>query len=373
MKKILLLSSLIPLLALNAQELDPSFLESLPSDIKKDVLDQVDGRKELEKTKYQRPSTMIRKNYCDDNKSDDFIPGSDYALAYSNDPYTNPRPIEYKDCITRSERFGSNFFDKMQTSFMPINEPNLDSSYILDFGDTLQLQLVGQENSIEELSISRDGSISVSEIGKIFLAGISLDDANTIIKNKYNNAYIGVDAYITLSSIRDIQILITGNAFSPGIYTLNGNSNILHALSMAGGIDEMGSYRKVDLLRNNTVIKSIDLYDIFIYGKSGFGERLRSGDSILVRPSMKMVTISGAVKRPALYELTEDNSFTDLIEYGDGFADNANLETLRIERPFKENTIFIDVSDLDQLSNMDVRSSDRLNVRAYDRRYVTIS
>ena len=121
MKKILLLSSLIPLLALNAQELDSSFLESLPSDIKKDVLDQVDGRKELEKTKYQRPSTMIRKNYCDDNKSDDFIPGSDSALAYSNDPYTNPRPYENKDCIIRSERFGSNFFDKMQTSFMPIN------------------------------------------------------------------------------------------------------------------------------------------------------------------------------------------------------------------------------------------------------------
>jgi protein involved in polysaccharide export with SLBB domain len=151
---------------------------------------------------------------------------------------------------------------------------------------------VGQENSIEELSISRDGSISVSEIGKIFLAGISLDDANTIIKNKYNNAYIGVDAYITLTSIRDIQILITGNAFSPGIYTLNGNSNILHALSMAGGIDEMGSYRKVDLLRNNTVIKSIDLYDIFIYGKSGFGQRLRTGDTILVNPAFNLVSAS---------------------------------------------------------------------------------
>ena len=74
-------------------------------------------------------------------------------------------------------------------------------------------------------------------------------------------------------------------------------------LSMAGGVDENGSYRKIDLIRNNEVIKSVDLYDIFIYGRSGFGERLRSGDSILVRPSMKMVTISGAVKRPALYEL----------------------------------------------------------------------
>ena len=88
---------------------------------------------------------------------------------------------------------------------------------------------------------------------------------------------------------------------------------------------------------------------------------------------MKMVTISGAVKRPALYELNEDDNFSDLVEYGDGFADNANLETLRIERPLKDDTSFIDILDLDQLSYMDVRSGDRLNVRAFDRRTVTIS
>ena len=373
MKKILLLSSLIPLLALNAQELDSSFLESLPSDIKKDVLDQVDGRKELEKTKYQRPSTMIRKNYCDYNKSDDFTPGSDYALAYSNDPYTNPRPNENKDCIIRSERFGSNFFDKMQTSFMPINEPNLDSSYILDFGDTLQLQLVGQENSIEELSISRDGSISVSEIGKIFLAGISLDDANTIIKNKYNNAYIGVDAYITLTSIRDIQILITGNAFSPGIYTLNGNSNILHALSMAGGIDEMGSYRKVDLLRNNTVIKSIDLYDIFIYGKSGFGQRLRTGDTILVNPAFNLVSTSGAINRPAIYELKPTETFLDLFEFANGFSDAADQNSIRIERLERDNVNFININNKSDLASLKPQSRDRLDVGKYIRKQVEIS
>ena len=256
---------------------------------------------------------------------------------------------------------------------MPINEPNLDSSYILDFGDTLELQLIGQKNSVDDLSLNRDGSINIPEIGKVFVSGLSLDDVSKLIKAKISAAYIGVEAFITLINIRDIQVLVTGNAYNPGIYTLNGNSNILHALSMAGGINENGSYRKIDLIRNNEVIKSVDLYDIFIFGKSGFGERLRSGDSILVRPSMKMVTISGAVKRPALFELTEDNNLSDLIEYAEGFADNANLESLRIERPLKEETIFIDISDLNQLSYIDVRSSDRLIVRAYDRRSVTIS
>ena len=116
MKKILLLSSLIPLLALNAQELDPSFLESLPSDIKKDVLDQVDGRKELDKTKYQRPSTMIRKNYCSDIKDENWMIEGNYNSLNLNNPSQDftDKSI-YKDCIPKSERFGNNFFDKMQS------------------------------------------------------------------------------------------------------------------------------------------------------------------------------------------------------------------------------------------------------------------
>jgi protein involved in polysaccharide export with SLBB domain len=345
MNKFLITTLLITSTAIFSQELDDAYLESLPDNIREDVLLKIDQRDEIEKPLYRRQSSMTDKLFSEEEMQ---------ARKIRN-------------------RFGDNIFDTMQSSFMPINEPNLDSSYILDFGDTLELQLIGQKDSIDNLSIKRDGSINIPEIGKIFVSGLSLDDANKLIKAKISAAYIGVEAFITLVNLRDIQVLVTGNAYNPGIYTLNGNSNILNALSMAGGVNENGSYRKIDLIRNNEVIKSVDLYDIFIYGKSGFGERLRSGDSILVRPSIKMVKISGAVKRPALFELTEDNSFSDLIEYADGFADNANLDTLRIERPFKENISFIKIADLDQLSYIDVKSSDRLNVRAFERRTVTIT
>ena len=345
MNRLLITVLLISSATIFSQELDERYLESLPDNIREDVLLKIDQRDEDETPVYRRQSSMTDKLFSEEE-------------------------IEARK---KRNRFGDNIFDTMQSSFMPINEPNLDSSYILDFGDTLELQLIGQKNSIDNLSVKRDGSINIPEIGKLFVSGLSLDDVNKLIKAKINAAYIGLEAFITLVNIRDIQVLVTGNAYNPGIYTLNGNSNILNALSMAGGVDVNGSYRKIDLIRNNEIIKSVDLYDIFIYGKSGFGERLRSGDSIIVRPSMKMVTISGAVKRPALYELTEDNNFSDLIEYGDGFADNANLETLRIERPLKDDTSFIDILDLDQLSYIDVRSSDRLNVRAFERRTVTIS
>jgi protein involved in polysaccharide export with SLBB domain len=336
MKKIFLYALLIVSTSLYSQELDKAYLESLPESVRADVLDKIAEKEEKDTPVYRRPSSMIKKPLVD------------------------------------STRFGAQIFDMMQTSFMPINEPNFDSSYVLDFGDTLEIQLVGQQNSINELSIKRDGSINILEIGKVSVAGLSLESASSLIKNKISNAYIGIEAFVTLVNIRDIQVLITGNAYNPGIYTLNGNSNLLHALSMAGGINDSGSYRKIDLIRNGEVINSIDLYDIFIDGKSGFGDRLRSGDTILVRPSIKMVTLSGAVKRPGLYELKEGNNFSDLLKYGLGFADNADLKSLRIERLDKESTSFIKIVDLKKLNSIEVQSSDQLNVRAYERKTARI-
>jgi len=335
MKKIFLLALLIASTGLYSQELDEAYLQSLPESVREDVLSKIDKRDELEKPVYRRESSMVDK----------------------------PRV---------GNRFGDNIFNMMQSSFMPINEPNFDGSYMLDFGDTLEVQLVGQENSIEELSVKRDGSINIPEVGKIFVSGLSLNAANKLIKSKIDNINIGVETFVSLINIRDIQVLITGNAYNPGIYTLNGNSNILHALSMAGGVDEKGSFRHIDLIRDNKIIDSIDLYDIFIYGKSGFGQRLRSGDSILIKPAINLISVSGAVNRAATYELKSDETFLDLFNYSNGFDHSADKTTLRIERLNKEQVEFIKIDNVDSLVNIKPMPGDRLNVRAYIRKSVSI-
>jgi protein involved in polysaccharide export with SLBB domain len=336
-KKIFIFAFLIASTGLYSQELDEAYLASLPESVRADVLDKIAEKEAVDSPVYRRPSSMINK------------------------PSTN------------SYRFGAQIFDMMQTSFMPINEPNFDSSYVLDFGDTLEIQLIGQKNWIEKLSIKRDGSINIPEIGKIAVAGLSLEDVTSLIKNKIANAYIGTEAFVTLINIRDIQVLITGNAYNPGIYTLNGNSNLLHALSMAGGIDDKGSYRQVELIRDNAVINTIDLYDIFIHGKSGFGQRLRSGDSILIKPSNILVNISGAVKRTGTYELMPDQNYFDLFTYGNGFSASANKNTLRIERLDNEEVKYIKIDNLKGLSSMKPVEGDTLNVREYERKRVKIS
>jgi len=226
MKKIFLLACLVVSAAIYSQELDEAYLQSLPEGVREDVLNKIEAKDDLDKPVYRRASTFIDKDKDEDEGIDNIL-------------------------------FGSDFFDVMQTSFMPINEPNLDSSYVLDFGDVLEIQFIGQKDQIDNYSINRDGSINLPDIGRLNLSGLSLNDASNLIKAKVSSAYIGTEAYISLKNIRDINVLVVGNAYNPGIYTLNGNSNMLHAISMAGGINDIGSYRNINLIRSGKVISVV--------------------------------------------------------------------------------------------------------------------
>ena len=338
MKKYIFTALIIPFFIVG-QELDEAYLDSLPIDVKDDVLSTIDAKSELDKPIYRKASTMIDKK---DNK---------------NTNYSKVEDPEIDD--KKNEIFGKNFFDVMQTSFMPTNEPNFDGQYILDYGDVLEIQLVGQEDDSYEIDIKRDGSINLPDIGKITLAGLTLSEASKLIKVKINNVYIGTEAYITLINIRDIQIVVTGNAYNPGIYTLNGNSNILFALSMAGGINEDGSYRSIDLVRNGKVIDNFDLYDVFINGKFTFKNRLRSGDSIVVNPQANIVTAISGVRRPGLYEMLPNESIDQLIAFANGLSQTADISKVRLHS-FVNGKLETFIMDYDLLIKKKNRNNDSI-------------
>jgi protein involved in polysaccharide export with SLBB domain len=113
-------------------------------------------------------------------------------------------------------------------------------------------------------------------------------------------------------------ILLIGNAFRPGVYTLPGGSNILTLIHAAGGISEDGSYRSILHKRNNKTIQEIDLYDVLIHGNALFNQPLRSGDAIVINPAKKIVSISGGINVPAIYELKENENLDDLLLIAQG-------------------------------------------------------
>ena len=159
-----------------------------------------------------------------------------------------------------------------------------------------------------------------------------MGEVSQLIKSKVNSAFIATDAYISLAEIRDVNILVTGNAQNPGIYTLTGNSNILHAISAAGGISMFGSFREINLIRDSVIIETLDVYDLLIKGRYNLKKRLRSGDGVFVETRKNIVTIDGAVNRPAKYEVLNEQSLESVINYVNFWKNTADLQTISLER-----------------------------------------
>ena len=318
------------------QQFDEEFLASLPDEVRVDLLNQVEDQNKIEEKQYRRPSTLIEKPQVE------------------------------------SDRFGVNIFSMMQSTLMPINEPNFDADYILDFGDIIQLQLVGSKSLITNIPVERDGSINIPEIGKVVISGMSIENATNLIVKKIETAYIGVNAFVTLSEVRDIQIIVAGNVFNPGPYTLNGNSNVFHGLVASGGPSELGSFRSIDLIRNEEVIESIDLYNIFIFGKSAFGTRLRSGDIIFINKTEKLNGIYGGVKRPGVYELNKNEIVEDLIFFANGFKPEADLSNI-VKEVFSAGVVQNIQIDLKDIKNEILDDGGNIFIRSYPIRKVQIT
>ena len=205
-------------------QLDQDYLDSLPEEVRNDVLQEMQNSQNNDELAPKRPSSKI----------------ANLETVAEWERFKLENQI-------KSERYGMNLFKSMQSTFMPVNEPNFDSNYLLDFGDVLALQLIGNINEITKLDIKRDGSININQIGKVYIAGLSLDAASKLIKSKVTSSFIGTEAFISLDEVRDIQIFITGGVNFPGIYTLNGNSHLLHALNVSGGISEEGTFRNIEI------------------------------------------------------------------------------------------------------------------------------
>tara|TARA_B100001057_G_scaffold382382_1_gene388412 strand:- start:679 stop:2496 length:1818 start_codon:yes stop_codon:yes gene_type:complete len=366
--KLAILSFVLISVSLHAQEFDQEFLDSLPDDIREDLENRNETRVEEANETY-RPYLYSSKL----SQAEELLSLKD---RLEKDLLDLERRLDSGENLTISEElklYGADFFNTFQTSFMPINEPNPDSGYMLDVGDILQIQLVGQDDYVEDFLISSDGSINLPSVGKIIVAGLSLNDASKLVKSKVNSAFIGTEAFISLSEIRDVNILVTGNAQNPGIYTLTGNSNILHAISAAGGISEFGSLREINLLRDNIIIESLDVYDLLIEGQYNLKKRLRSGDVVFIEARKNIVTIDGAINRPAKYEALDDQKLISIIEYANGINRNADLENISLERLVDGSLKTIAVPNESYFIAINVQDGDSINIREYPYRQAKIS
>lgn len=288
---------------LSAQEFDEEFLRSLPANIRTDFEAQLEKDPELEEKYIPSPETRI------DNL--------EAALEYAQSTLKRIEDELSANSLGNSnelKRFGENYFNSFQTTFVPLNEPSFNPNYILDFGDELVIQIVGVDIRDTDFRIRRDGTIMIPDVPPIPVSGLSLEKASELIDQMVSESLLGARAYTSLNSLRDINVLIVGQAKKPGMYTLSGTSSVLSLLSNAGGINENGSYRNIQLKRDKKVIENIDLYDIFAKGDLSFDAQLRSGDVILVNSKLNEVRLSGSFANEAIFEFKSSDTLSDILQ-----------------------------------------------------------
>ena len=223
--------------------------------------------------------------------------------------------------------FGSELFDNPDLNFEPNLKLATPMNYILGPGDELQISVYGVQEFNATIPVTTEGKVTIQYVGQIPVAGMTIEAATQKIKGAiarvYNSVALGQSQVgISLSRIRTIKVTIIGSK-QPGNYSISSLATVYNALFLGGGPAKNGSYRNIELLRNNKVFKKIDIYNFLVNGNQSDNVGLKDNDVIRIPAYTQRVTLEGEVKRPGIFEMKSGETFKDLLTFASGFNEFA--------------------------------------------------
>lgn len=245
-----------------------------------------------------------------------------------------PNQEKAEDVAKENQVYGRNIFNTRNLTFEPSVNIATPLNYRLGPGDEVIIDIWGASQNTLREQISPDGTINIAGIGPLYLSGMTIDESQQYLTRELSRIYSDENNQIrvTLGNTRTIQINVMGEVVQPGTYSLSSFSTMFHALYRAGGVNDIGSLREVQLVRNGKKVATIDVYDFIMKGKAQDDIRLEEGDVIIVPPYESLVQITGNVKRPMRYEMKKGETLATLIEYAGGFTSDAYTRNLRLVR-----------------------------------------
>lgn len=239
----------------------------------------------------------------------------------------------------KKEIFGHNIFKSDDLTFDPSTNIATPKNYRLGPGDEVLIDIWGASQSTIQDIISPDGYIMVEDLGPVYLNGKTIQEADAYIKKVFKQIYSGLDGDNSNSSIqlslgqnRSVLVNVMGEVEYPGTYQVSSFATVFNAIYMAGGVSDLGSLRNIKLYHENDEVATIDMYDYILNGKVQDDIRINDNDVVIVSPHSLLVNIDGRIRRPMLYEMTEDESLSTLIDYAGGLESDAYRKDVRVIR-----------------------------------------
>lgn len=232
---------------------------------------------------------------------------------------------EYDESI-----FGYEFFNKLSETKTPVLDIPLQGDYIISFNDELELLIDGSKSFLYSLRVDLSGNVNIPDLGSVSLVNLKLSDANTKLQKLVNSAYIGSTSYLSVKKPSLKKVSIIGFVNEPGTYLVNPFISLTEALKYSSGVLDGASLRSIDIRDTNGNLKEVDLYDFLVFGNRESDINLQNGDTVIVKPTSKLIEVKGHVNRPMKYEYKGEDSFNDLILFALGLKPFANEKNISI-------------------------------------------
>lgn len=250
------------------------------------------------------------------------------------------RADSLSDTTSTLQVFGLKLFRRSLTVFSPELSGPVDANYRLGPGDGLVLILTGDVELAHELVVTREGFIAIPQVGQLYVSNLTLGQLEDLLYTRLGRVYSGVRRgagattrfNVTVARLRTVQVFVTGDVARPGSYQISAAGTALSALYAAGGPTENGSFRHVEIRRGGRLLDSLDLYDYLLRGDNSRDARLENGDVIFVPVRGTQAKVTGAIIRPAIYELKPTESLRDLLQSAGGFEATALRRRVQVDR-----------------------------------------
>src|SRR5438876_6067152 len=240
----------------------------------------------------------------------------------------------------KSGVFGVDVFQRTTTQFLPLLAGPVPADYKLGPGDQLVLILTGDVELAYTLQVTREGFMLVPQVGQLFVSNLTLDQLRDLLYTRLGRVYSGVRRSpgattrfdISVANVRANQAYVVGEVAQPGAYQISSLGTVLTALYAAGGVTERANLRTVEVRRLGKSIATLDLYDYLLRGDTRNDIRLETGDVVFVGVHGTRVKVTGAVVRPAIYDLAPTESLSSLLQAAGGFRADAALKRISVHR-----------------------------------------
>lgn len=311
--------------------------------------------------------TGVELSVKDDEEMDEKKDGKSTTRKYKGES----RP--FKLPVKASRVFGADLFSSADPVFMPNLKIATPKGYVLGADDELQLDVYGNNISNQRLTVSPDGFINLKYAGPINVNGMSIEQASGVIKARLSKYYPALESgetkiQVTLGSVRSIQVIVVGAVKKPGTVALPSIATLFNALYASGGPLENGSFRNIELVRDNKVIAYADLYDFILKGDQGSNVSLRDNDVIRVPYVKAQIAIDGGVNRVGLFEVKNSETVQHVLDFAGGFKGNAFKGRITGTRYTDVEKSVIDVAK-DQFSTYALAHGDSLYIDTVINKY----